>query len=140
MKGLPTANSDRSLFLRTDFSDDVAWEALCVAIQEPSIEGFVASFDYVNDPIYAGLGVEELLNLRPDEAGHYFLYVADAKCFANSECPILVVDLYTDPGRTIRVIQSEVCGVENNLSISNMDFEDFEDEAGPDGVFRGFTD
>ncbi len=140
MKGLRTANSDRSLFLRTDFSDDGAWEVLREAIQEPSIEGFVASFDYVSDPIYSGLGVEELLNLRPDVAGHYFLYIADAACLTNPERPILVVDMYIEPGRTFRVIPSEVWAVENNLSISNMDFEDFKDEVGPDGVFRGFAD
>jgi len=30
--------------------------------------------------------------------------------------------------------------VENNLSISNMDFSDFADSADADGVFRGFPD
>jgi hypothetical protein len=29
-------------------------------------------------------------------------------------------------------------GVENNLSIANMDFEEFADAVGPDGIFRGF--
>jgi hypothetical protein len=29
-------------------------------------------------------------------------------------------------------------GVENNLSIANMDYSEFADEVDPDGVFRGF--
>jgi hypothetical protein len=29
--------------------------------------------------------------------------------------------------------------VENNLGIANMDFSQFADAAGPDGVFRGFA-
>ena len=29
-------------------------------------------------------------------------------------------------------------GVENNLSISNMDFYEFADNADADGIFRGF--
>jgi hypothetical protein len=29
-------------------------------------------------------------------------------------------------------------GVGNNLSLANMDFHEFADNADPDGVFRGF--
>jgi uncharacterized protein DUF6924 len=29
-------------------------------------------------------------------------------------------------------------GVENNLSLANMDFEEFADSVDADGVFRGF--
>jgi hypothetical protein len=47
-------------------------------------------------------------------------------------------DMYHDPGRTFRVIPSEMWGVENNLSLSNMDFFEFADAADEDGVFRGF--
>jgi hypothetical protein len=37
-----------------------------------------------------------------------------------------------------RCIPSELWGVDNNLNISNMDWEDFSGAAGEDGVFRGF--
>lgn len=140
MRELSTANSDKSLLLRMDFSDQLAWEALCEAVQVPSDDGFVASFDFVSDPVYSGIKIEELLELQPKGAEHNFLFIADAECLANSEHPILVVDLHTEPGRTFRVIPSEVWAVENNLSISNMDFEEFANEADLKGVFRGFTD
>jgi len=51
---------------------------------------------------------------------------------------VLVVDLYSDPGRSFRVIPSELWGVENNLSLANIDFEEFADAVDRDGVFRGF--
>jgi hypothetical protein len=51
---------------------------------------------------------------------------------------LLVVDLKRRPGRSFRVIVQELWGVENNLSLANMDFEEFADSCDPDGVFRGF--
>jgi len=51
---------------------------------------------------------------------------------------VLVVDLYDEPGRSFRVVPQEAWSVENNLSISNMDFEEFADSVDADGVFRGF--
>ena len=48
------------------------------------------------------------------------------------------MDLLGEPGRTFRVIPSEIWGVENNLSIANMGFEEFADAVDSDGVFRGF--
>lgn len=49
-----------------------------------------------------------------------------------------MVDLDDEPGRTFRVIPRELWSVENNLSIANMDYRDFADSVGADGVFRGF--
>jgi hypothetical protein len=37
-----------------------------------------------------------------------------------------------------RVIPSELWGPENNLSIANLDFDEFANNAGSDGIFRGF--
>jgi hypothetical protein len=56
------------------------------------------------------------------------------------EHPILVVDLFDEPGRTFRVVPSEMWSVENNLSIANMGFEDFVGAVDRDGVFRGFPE
>jgi hypothetical protein len=127
-----------SLLLRTDFSDDAAWAALCEAVQLPSEEGFVANVQCVSDSDYSGLTVERLLALKPKESGHSFMFIADVDCFTSAEHPILVVDLSQEPGRTFRVIPSEMWGVENNLSLANMEFHEFADNAGTDGVFRGF--
>ena len=42
------------------------------------------------------------------------------------------------PEQTFRVIPSELWSVENNLSLANMDFEEFAGAAGAEGVFLGF--
>lgn len=136
MKPLP--KSDNSLLLRTDFSDDAAWKALCDAVQEPSEEGFQAYFDFISDPTYDGLTIEQLISLAPKGGDHSFVCIADRIALTNPERPILVVDLYDEPGRTFRIIPREIWGVENNLSIANMDYREFADNCDSDGVFRGF--
>lgn len=135
MKRLPS--TDNSLLLRTDFTDDLAWNSLCDAIRKPNESGFRAYFDYVSDSSYDGLTVERLMNIVDNEK-HSFICVADRITLADPEQPILVIDCYDQPGGTFRVIPSEVWGVENNLSIANMDFEEFAVTCDPDGVFRGF--
>jgi hypothetical protein len=48
--------TENPLVVRTDFSDEAAWEAICEAIQEPSAEdGFVAYVDFLSDPEYMAL-------------------------------------------------------------------------------------
>jgi Domain of unknown function (DUF6924) len=136
VKTLP--KTENSLMLRTDFADDAAWAALCEAVQEPSEEGFKAIVDCVNDPAYEGLTVEQLVALAPKDGERSFAFLADRTTFTNPERPVLVVDLDDEPGRTFRVIPREMWGVENNLSIANMDYSEFADSVDPDGVFRGF--
>jgi hypothetical protein len=43
-------------------------------------------------------------------------------------------------GREFRAIPTAVQSIENNLSIANMDFEDFAEAVDEDGVFRGFQE
>jgi hypothetical protein len=139
MKPLP--NIENSLLLRTDFSDDAAWGLLCEAVQQPNEEGFKAFVVCVSDPTYDGLTVEQLMALAPkgEQCGeHTFAFIADRATFTNHERLVLVIDLYEEPGRTFRVIPGEMWGVENNLSLANMDFCEFADSVDPDGVFRGF--
>jgi hypothetical protein len=136
MKKLPQTKN--SLLLRTDFSDDASWKALCVSIQEPSEDGFKAYVDCISDPAYDGLTIEQLVALSPKGSGRSFAFIADRVTLMDPERPVLVVDLYAEPGRTFRVIPREMWGVENNLSIANLDFDEFAANADPDGVFRGF--
>jgi hypothetical protein len=137
MKHLP--NTDNALVLRTDFSDAAAWEALCAAIEEPVGE-FKAYVEFVSDPVFNSISLEQLLSLVPEDSNHTYMFVVDRMALLQPEHPILVVDLYTEPGRTFRVVPAEMWGIENNLSIANMDFAEFADEADADGVFRGFPE
>ena len=95
--------------------------------------------DCVSDPAFEGVtpsGVAELI--RPGSR-HTFLFLVDRRTVDDSEHPVVVVDLYGEVGRSFRVVPSEMWGVENNLSLANMDFDEFADSADADGVFRGFA-
>jgi hypothetical protein len=130
--------TENALLLRTDFSDDAAWGALCVAIQEP-VDEFRAYVSPVSDTAFDGAAVEEILCLAA-EADHPFVFVADRVALTDPEHPVLVLDVWHEPGRTFRVIPREACGIENNLTLANMGFEDFADAVDADGVFRGFPE
>lgn len=136
MKTIPETR--QAAVLRTDFTDDAAWSDVCDEIQAPSGD-FAASVDCISDRAFEGVTLEEVAELVRPDSRHTFLFLVDHSTFADPEHPVLVVDLYSDPGRTFRVIPSQMWGVENNLSLANMDFEEFADAVDKDGVFRGFN-
>jgi hypothetical protein len=129
--------TEDSLVVRTDFSDASAWDAICSAIREPAGE-FRAYVELLSDPEYDGLTPEQLRSLAPPGSDHTYLFIIDQIAITHPDHPILVLDLYEEPGRTFRVVPSEMPSVENNLSLANMDFADFATSVDQDGVFRGF--
>ena len=122
--------------IRTDFSDDATWRALARAAAAPNEDGFRAYLAILDDRGFEGAAPSALAALAQG-TGHACLIVADATAIANDEHPLLCVAL-TGPRRSFRVIPAELWGVENNLSLANMDFEEFADAVDDDGVFRGF--
>jgi len=136
MKKLPSTRE--SLVLRTDFSDTAAWQKICQTIQQPQTEDeFRANVECISDPAFTGSSVENIVSLSTGSE-RTFVFLVDSEALSNPQHPILVVDLYRQPGRTFRVIPSEMWGVENNLSLANMDFDEFANAVDEDGVFRGF--
>jgi hypothetical protein len=93
----------------------------------------------VSDLALDGATVEQLTEWGT-QAGLSFALIADERALSEPEHSLLVVSFYEEPGRTFRVIPSEVWGVENNLSLANMGFDEFADAVDEDGVFRGFHD
>jgi hypothetical protein len=124
--------------LRTDFSDQKAWEALLTAIATPNEDEFMAYVEFVEDPAHRDLTLEQILALVPEGFEHPILIVADHIALTSPEMPLLVIDLWEEHGRVLRVVVEELCSIENNLSISNMDFDEFAAAADENGVFRGF--
>ena len=125
--------------IRTDFSNHEAWEAIGAAILHPTKEGFGAQVEFVDDVAYRGATEEQLLDLVPEGGERpFFLMIVDAVTVRSPEHPVLVVDLWREPGREFRAVPAAVQSIENNLSIANMDFEEFAESADADGVFRGF--
>lgn len=135
MKTIPA--TEHALVLRTDYSDESAWQSLCATIQEP-VDGFTTCVDFVSDLEFAGLRAEQLPSAPSDAPDRSFAFIIDHVALTHLQHPILVVDLRREPGRIFRVIPTEVGGVADNLSLANMDFTDFADAVDPDGIFRGF--
>jgi hypothetical protein len=137
MKPLP--QSQAALVVRTDFSNDEVWEAIGAAILQLTEEGFGAQVEFVDDATYRGVAKEQLLDLFPEgDRRPFFFMIVDEVTVRSPEHPILVVDLWREPGREFRGVPAAVQSVENNLSIANMDFAEFADAVDEDGIFRSF--
>lgn len=131
MKMLP--ETENTLLVRTDFSNPDAWATLKDLIATPNADGFQAYVDIVDDDVFdrAALNDATLKSVK-----NALVIVADRATLADADHPFLCFQATS--GETLRVIARELWSIENNLSIANMDFEDFVKAAGPDGVFRGF--
>ncbi len=157
LPSMPTFPRGVSLLVRTDFTDDNAWEQVRdeatreYADEYGADELFSANVWPVSDPEWAGAAWDSVRAAAPadGEEGPSVLFIADSVTFASPEHPILVVDLQYKwvalaefpevADRTpFRCIPSQLWGVENNLNISNMDWEDFAEAVDDDGVFRDF--
>jgi hypothetical protein len=92
----------------------------------------------MSDRDYDGIALPQLVPLATVSSQRTFMFVVDSTTITHEEHPVAVLDLWHQPGRTFRVIPSQMWSVENNLSISNMDFFEFADAADDDGIFRGF--
>jgi hypothetical protein len=136
---LPQPADLTSLVLRVDFSDDAAWGALQMSINQPDQD---PSATYISDPAYAGASIQALIDQDSrDEPYHLrYLFIADGVTMRNEEHPLLAVDLREQPGRTFRVPPRWYADVSANLALANMDFHEFADAADPSGTYRGFGD
>lgn len=132
----PIPRTQNPTVLRTEFSQSAAWEATQAEILKP-VNGFQANVDFLDDPQYSGVSIAEVVALS-QPGSHDFVFVVDATTLVETGHPILVVDASEMPGRTFRVIPSEISAVESNLRLANMGFEEFAASVGADGVFRGF--
>jgi hypothetical protein len=135
MKFIPTSND--TPLIRTDFSDERAWRDVARAAVAESEEGFRAHLSLCDDRAFEAAKPEQLAQSPADVARHACLFVADAMTITHDEHPLLCVDLLS-PGRSFRVVPGAHWGVENNLAVANMDFEDFADAVDEDGIFRDF--
>ena len=124
--------------LRTDFSDEACWRSICAEVLAETTDGFRAYVDVVEDRAFDGFGTDDVLATVGDDYRWGYLVVGDRVTMTQAEHPFLVLDLLDERGRSFRALPREIQAIENNLSIANMDFSEFADSAGSDGVFRGF--
>lgn len=136
---LPQPEDLTSLVLRTDFSNDAAWDAVRAAIDGADVH---RSATYVSDPLFTGVSVQALVDedAAADDDKLFYLFLADTTTMIDAEHPLLAVDLYDEPGRTFRVPPRWYAEISANLTISNMDFAEFADATDGSGAYRGFSD
>ena len=127
---------DASPLVRTDFTSDAAWRHLVELACKTSPDGFQARLRLVEDRRFDGADTASLV--AADWQGAVVLFVADAHAMDDCECSLLCVDLSKRPGRAFRCVPGALWGVENNLRLGNMDFEEFVEAAGSGDTFRGF--
>ena len=131
--------SENALLIRTDFSNQSTWEKLKTVVSEPA-DPFIFNMEFVDDRANSGATVEQLIEALSDNYPHSFVVVADSVSISQSDYPLLVVDLFGERGRQFRAIATEVASIDNNLSIGNMDFEEFAELVDGSGVFRGIPE
>ena len=124
-------------FVRTDFANEKAWSDLVAEVGRESEDGFKAYISIIDDPKFDGCDPAVLAQLRPGMRGHAVLFVADSVTITNPDHAILCINL-SAPANRFRVIPAQLWSVENNLSLANMDWEDFASAVDSDGVLRGF--
>ena len=136
----PIPNTENSPILRTDFSNQGGWEEICKTILEPvGPFRFRANVQFIDEIEYSGLTKDQVMGLIPKNYNHTFIIVVDSVAILYPDHPLLVVDVFEYSGRVFRTLPSQVQSIENNLSIANMDFEEFADAVDEDGIFRGFS-
>lgn len=129
---------EKVVLVRAAFADEAAWSALCqsIRVQDPDR---LLDLAWIEDRANDGMSAGEVAELMGNGALQGFALIVDETSLATPEQPILVVDLRETPGRTFRVAPAQLGEVVANLSIGNMDFEEFASAAGREGVFRGFA-
>jgi hypothetical protein len=121
--------TDFSPFLRTDFTDDEAWQALLDQTGEDWVT--VAA-----DSSHRGLSAHELVALVPETSRYPVLVVADGVTFGSTERSLLLIDVLEEPGRTFRVKLDAFRSVIGNLAIENLSFDDYLTSLGDSDVHR----
>jgi hypothetical protein len=131
---LPKA--EHALVIQTCFDDALTWNRVKQQMLAPvGPDELRAYVQLVEDTAYKDASLMELM-LAASEQGESFIFIADVITMTHADRPLLAVWLGREPGRTFRLVPKALQEAENNLSTASMDFEDFENAAGADGIFR----
>ena len=135
MSKLPA--SEGSLLVRTDYSDETSWRAMLGVVQVETTDGFRAHVEIVDDEQWRDATPDAVRNAIPATSKAAVQFVCDRITLSDPEFPLLVLDLWSDHS-PFRCAADELWGPDNNLNLANMDFHEFADHVGSDGIFRGF--
>lgn len=128
-----------------------------IAPQNGPITGmrFTANVKFLEGSANTGVNFNDLVHVLPDDYPGFLVFVVDEATINHQEHPALVVVFSTEstdpkeyerkPNQTpneqikfFRALLAMIQCIKNNLSISNMHFDDFVNSVGDDGLFCGF--
>ncbi|MFF2147803.1 DUF6924 domain-containing protein [Kitasatospora sp. NPDC058190] len=145
-----------ALIIRTDYEDEAGWRAVVAEVSQPwGTNGeYQADVHLVDDPVWAGATPDAVLTaVRRDEEVSV-VFVADGATMQSPHHALLALNLFHEdedldpmyyrelidspPAREFRTTPAAVHDVHANLSIANMDFEEFAEAAlaDPDGILQ----
>ena len=136
-EGVGKVSVSKPALVRTDFTSDSIWREVVAAVTTPSKEGFLASLSIVDDHSFNGTSAEQIAATVPSIQDHAVLFIVDRMTIVHRDRPVFCIDLPMS-GRSFRAIPATLWSIENNLSLANMDFEEFGEAVDTDGIFRGF--
>ncbi|WP_019930859.1 DUF6924 domain-containing protein [Nocardia sp. BMG111209] len=137
MKVLPQVDSP--LLVRTDFSDETAWQALLAVVATASVTGARANTHIVDDAAYTDLTAAQVVEQAPAGPLGELLIVADKTAVTAPDMPLLVIYRPGTPDHEgLRVVAAQLGAVENALTGSVREWDEIADAADDEGVFRGF--
>jgi hypothetical protein len=146
--------------VRTDFTNDQVWTEIKRLVSAPQVEPisgleFRANVRFVEEAAFANLTSGAVVQALPDEYPGFVVFVADSETGKSKEKTLQVIG-FTPQGddpkaferkprqtpsseiRVFRAVPATVQSIENNLSLGNMDFENFAGAVESDEIFRGF--
>jgi hypothetical protein len=135
-----TVLPNECVLVRTWFGDEDAWQRLVTDVQTPSEDGFLATVTFVDDAAFEGMTAEGLAAAQADSS--FVSFLADELALSSDGYPIPAVWVFRGTSelehQPFRVVATELWGVENNINLRNMDWDDFARSVDDDGIFRGF--
>jgi hypothetical protein len=125
--------------VRTYFADAAAWHAARSAALSENDDGFRAYVAVVDDPSWDGATTADVRAATLSGEHAAVLFIAD-RVATEGDFPILVIDLSPEARSPFRCIARELWGVDNNLNLANIDWDEFAANADSDGIHRGFSE
>ena len=127
-----------SVLLRTDYTDEGTWQRTLDAVTAAhGEEEFRAEFLPVEDPDWAGATEAEIRQIAAAEGSRIpEIFVVDAHALIAPH-EVLVIGMKDNQG-SFRCPAEDLWEPQNNLVLSNLDFEDFAAAVDDTGVYQGF--
>lgn len=158
MRSLPTtADLDEfhALVIRTDFGNEQSWRAVTAELLQPWGDGnYEPLVHFIDDSAWAGASVDDVLEAASANQELSVVFVADSVPMSSAHHGLLAVTTIPaeeyenfeeyegirEFGREFRTAPARAHDIQANLSIANMDFEEYAAAAheDPEKVFRSF--